>query len=362
MSWRHSSERKRVDPNGEFMDNRRPRRARRLRPLACTILPAMTRRHTPPTPAALAEGLRAGDRAAVGRALTLVESSHPTDRELARELLQLLASHSADAMRVGFTGPPGAGKSSLLEAFGTWLADSGRKVAVYAVDPSSPCSGGSLLGDKTRMAKLSRHDRAFVRPAPSGRGFGSVARRTREALAVLAAAGYDPVFVETVGVGQNETLVRDLVDLLALVQSPVAGDELQSIKRGTLELADLVIVTMADGDLAARAARARQQWASSLGPNRPAVACSAHAGTGLEAVWGAITDQAKTLRANGRWDRRRADQAVAATRNAALDEIHDRFLSDPALADLRSRTEADVRAGRLDPSLAARRLIDHWLG
>lgn len=316
----------------------------------------------PPVPsiADLAEGLRAGDRATVGRALTLVESTRPVDREAARNLLQLLAGAGTNALRIGFTGPPGAGKSSLLEALGTHLADGGRHVAVYAVDPSSPCSGGSLLGDKTRMSRLSRHERAFVRPAPSGQGFGSVARRTREALTILAAAGFDPVFVETVGVGQNETLVRDLVDLLALVQSPVAGDELQALKRGTLELADLVIVTMADGDLAQRAARARQQWASAIGHHRAAVACSAHAGTGLEKVWETIEAQAAKFHASGQFQRRRADQAVAACRATALDDLTHLFLTDPRLTDLRSRLEADVRTGHLDPTLAARRWLDAW--
>lgn len=330
----------------------------RIGPMPRTAMPP---RHTSPTPQELVSGLRAGDRAAVGRALTLVESSRPADRSHARELLQLLAG-SRETMRIGITGPPGAGKSSLLEALCTWLADHGHKVAVYAVDPSSPCSGGSLLGDKTRMVKLSRHERAFVRPAPSGRGSGSVAQRTREAMAVLAGADYDPVFLETVGVGQNETLVRDLVDILILVQSPVAGDEVQAMKRGTLELADMVVVTMADGDLAARAARARRQWASALGPNRPAVACSAHQGTGLDAVWEALTQVADRLRKGGHWARRRADQAVAAARLAATEEIHGRFLADPRLADLRARTEADLRSGRLDPSSAARHLVDAWLG
>src|SRR5690348_14604418 len=206
------------------------------------------------------EALRSGDRRALARAITLVESTKPADREKAEELLSAVLPDAGRAIRLGISGAPGAGKSTFIEAFGGYLTKQGHKVAVLAVDPSSRRSGGSILGDKTRMEKLARDTNAFIRPSPAGTTLGGVARRTREAMLLTEAAGFDVVIVETVGVGQSETAVSEMVDLFVLLLAPGGGDDLQGIKRGVMELADLVIVTKADGELAAVARRTEADY------------------------------------------------------------------------------------------------------
>ena len=246
------------------------------------------------------DALRSGDRRALARAITLVESTKTADREKAESLLSDLLPHAGKAMRLGISGAPGAGKSTFIEAFGTYLTGQGHKVAVLAVDPSSRRSGGSILGDKTRMEKLARDPNAFIRPSPAGTTLGGVARRTREALLLAEAAGFDVVIVETVGVGQSETAVSEMVDLFVLLLSPGGGDDLQGIKRGVMELADLVVVTKADGDLKAAASRAASDYHAALHLMRPkypslppgVLQVSAVENAGIEQAW-AMTHTAR---------------------------------------------------------------------
>ncbi|MFY9340870.1 MAG: methylmalonyl Co-A mutase-associated GTPase MeaB, partial [Planctomycetota bacterium] len=243
----------------------------------------------------LANAIRAGDRAALARGITLVESMRPADEAAAEALLQALLPHTGDSLRIGITGAPGVGKSTLIEALGIDLCAAGRKVAVLAVDPSSAVSGGSILGDKTRMTELSRHPAAFIRPSPGAEAPGGVARHTREALLLCEAAGHDVVLVETIGTGQSEVAVHGMVDFFLLLLSPAAGDELQGIKRGVMELADAVLVHKADGDLAAAADRASQQCTLAMrvlhggdAAPPPVLLASALTRRGLPELWQAI--------------------------------------------------------------------------
>jgi LAO/AO transport system kinase len=301
----------------------------------------------------LADGVRAGDRGALARAITLVESERSDHRDAARELLDELIGDTGGALRIGITGSPGSGKSTLIDALGVHAVHQGHRVAVLAVDPSSRRSGGSILGDKTRMVELSRLPDAYIRPSPSGSTLGGVARRTRESLLVCEAGGFDVVLVETVGVGQSEVAVADLVDLFVLIASPSGGDELQGIKRGIMELADLIIVNKADGDLAPAAQRAVADLKSAaqlLRPKRPGWvvevrSASALTGTGVPAIWDEIERSVETLRSTGDLDRLRAEQSVA----WMWAEVEEALLPE---------VERDVRAGRLAPSSGAARLLD----
>ncbi len=270
-------------------------------------------------PPALAAGVRAGDRRALARAITLMESSRADHRLAAEALLHDLLPFAGNSVRLGVTGVPGVGKSTFIEAFGLHLVERGHRVAVLAVDPSSPRSGGSILGDKTRMEELARDPRAFIRPSPSGGTLGGVARRTREAMLVCEAAGHDVVIVETVGVGQSETAVADMVDMFLLLLVPGGGDELQGIKKGIVELADAIVVTKADGDLAPAAERAARDYRNALhllapsggGWTVPVLTCSAVAGQGVGAVRETVERHRDAMRATGRVAARRATQAHA---------------------------------------------------
>ncbi len=318
----------------------------------------------------LIAALRAGDRVALGRAITLIESRRPDHRRHAQALLARLLPHAGGAWRVGITGVPGAGKSTLIEALGLRLADAGRRVAVLAVDPSSGVTGGSILGDKTRMPRLAVHPNAFIRPSPSGGALGGVARATREAMLVCEAAGFDVVVVETVGVGQSETLVAGMVDFVAVLVLAGAGDELQGIKRGILELADLVAVNKADGDNAGRAAAARADYARALhllGPKpsgwaAPVVTCSGLEGTGLDAVWDAVVRHHAALTASGALAGLRAEQQ----RDwlwALLDEgLHARLRAHAGVAAVLAEAEAAVTSGRETPPAAAARVLAAFEG
>src|SRR5829696_4993615 len=255
----------------------------------------------------LAQEVIAGDRRALARAITLAESTRPDHRAEAEALLAEVLPRSGAAVRVGISGAPGAGKSTLIEALGTHLVAEGQRVAVLAVDPSSTRSGGSILGDKTRMEQLTRSPDAFVRPSPTGGTLGGVARRTREAMLLCEAAGFDVVLVETVGVGQSEVKVAAMVDLFLVIVAPGGGDELQGIKRGIMELADLVVVNKADGDLAPAARQAEADHRHALGLLRPrfegwrppVLSCSARTGTGVDAVWAAVLEHRSTLERTG---------------------------------------------------------------
>lgn len=311
----------------------------------------------------LAEDVIKGNRRALAKAITLVESSRAEDRAHAQGLIARLMPLTGRAIRLGLSGAPGVGKSTFIESFGTHLTAQGLKVAVLAVDPSSARSGGSILGDKTRMEELARDPLAFIRPSPSGGTLGGVARRTREAMLITEAAGYDVVMVETVGVGQSETAVADMVDMFLLLLSPGGGDELQGIKRGIMELADLVIVNKADGDLEAAAKRAEAEYKAALhlmrpkSPHwRPATLCvSALKRIGMEKVWAAVQKHQKALGTSGEIAALRADQAKA----WMWSEIRERLVEDfrSLHPERTAAVEADVVAGRTSPGAAADQLL-----
>lgn len=316
------------------------------------------------------DAIRSGDRRALARAITLIESTRGADRAMAEALLTELLPHTGKAIRIGISGAPGAGKSTFIEALGAHLTAKGKRVAVLAVDPSSHLSGGSILGDKTRMERLARDPRAFIRPSPSGMTLGGVARRTRETVLLVEAAGFDVVLVETVGVGQSETVVAEMVDLFVLLVSPGGGDELQGIKRGVMELADLVVVTKADGDLEKAAGRAASHYRAALhlmrakhpGLSAQVKRVSAAEGRGIVEVWGDLGNLHDQLTALGYLCKLREDQARGwfwSEVRAVLDEA---IASDPHAAREARRIEADVVAGRALPHSAARGLIAAVLG
>jgi LAO/AO transport system kinase len=313
----------------------------------------------------LAEPVQSGDRRALARAITLVESTRAADRERAERLLSALLPLAGKAMRIGISGAPGAGKSTFIEAFGAHLCGEGHKVAVLAVDPSSRRSGGSILGDKTRMERLARDPKAFIRPSPAGTTLGGVARRTREAMLLVEAAGFDVVLVETVGVGQSEVAVADMVDLFVLLVSPGGGDDLQGIKRGVMELADLVLVTKADGDLAKAAGRAASDYHAALHLIRPkytglapeVMKVSATEGVGIDAAWSAMQRFHESLANSGQLKRLRQDQARRWFQTEVQAVLAEEISRDPAVAARAASIEAEVVAGRTLPHAAARLLI-----
>jgi LAO/AO transport system kinase len=313
--------------------------------------------------ATTAEAIRAGDRRVLAQGITLVESVRPDHRAEAVALLEELLPTTGGAARVGITGQPGAGKSTFIEALGLHLVEAGHRVAVLAVDPSSTRSGGSILGDKTRMGELARSDRAFIRPSPSGRTVGGVARRTREALLLCEAAGFDVVIVETVGSGQSDVAVADLVDVFVLLVPPAGGDELQGIKRGIMELADVVVVTKADGDLvpAANRTAADHRHAVHLlhgADPPPVVSCSAFSGEGIDEAWTAIAGLHDQRAASGEQVERRSAQARSWLWEEVRESLLDELQTDPAIADLAPELEARVTEGTLSPAAAAAELLE----
>jgi LAO/AO transport system kinase len=317
-------------------------------------------------PTDLSDALVAGDRRALAKAITLVESTRADHRDRAVDLIGAVLPHTGGAVRVGISGSPGVGKSTFVEALGNHVVDAGHRLAVLAVDPSSSRSGGSILGDKTRMAELGRRPEAYIRPSPGGGQLGGVARRTREAMLLCEAAGFDVVFVETIGVGQSEVAVADLVDLFLLLVSPGGGDELQGIKRGIMELADLVVVNKADGDLAPAAGRTVGDYRNALHLMRPkwpgwsarVLPASALQGTGVAEVWEAVCEHGAALAADGQRDRLRAAQARAWMWSEVNDELAARFRRDAGVRAELGSAEAAVVSGELSPAAAARRLLD----
>ena len=316
----------------------------------------------------LADGVAAGDRVAIGRALTLVESTREEDRSAAAELLSACTPHSGNALRVGITGAPGVGKSTLIESLGMMLIREGRRIAVLAVDPTSTISRGSILGDKTRMQQLAAEERAFIRPSPSGGTPGGTALRTRETMLVLEAAGYDTVFVETVGVGQTETAVHTMVDFFLLLALAGAGDELQGIKRGIVELADAVAITKADGDNKAAAQRARIQLKNALDlfPPQPSGwkprvhVCSAATGDGLDRLWQTVLDHEVHARASGYFAQRRSEQARHWFHQTLEQGLRDSFYGDSRIGERMRELEDVVLAGDKSAAEAAEDLLAMW--
>jgi LAO/AO transport system kinase len=322
-----------------------------------------------PDIAPLAEALIRGDRRALAPAITLVESSRPDHRPLADRLLEILLPRTGRSIRIGISGAPGVGKSTFIESFGLHLLAKGHRPAVLAVDPSSRLGGGSILGDKTRMTRLAGEARAFIRPSPAGGTLGGVARRTREAMLVVEAAGHDVVLVETVGVGQSETAVADMTDMFLLMLLPGSGDDLQGIKRGIVELADLILVNKADGPLKEFATRTAADYQHALRLLRPASPgwtpeveiCSALEGTGIAEAWATIERFRATL-GEAAIAGRRAGQAKAWLRAELSDSLLAALADHPKLRDRLPGLEAEVAAGRLAPGAAARALLAEFLG
>jgi LAO/AO transport system kinase len=310
-------------------------------------------------------GVLAGDRAILARAVTLIESQFPPHEKKAQKVLQALLPHTGRARRIGITGSPGVGKSTFIEAFGCYLVHQGRAVAVLAIDPSSKRSGGSILGDKTRMENLSREPRAFIRPSPSGDSVGGVARRTRETMLVCEAAGFDVILVESVGVGQSEVALRSMVDFFLLLLLPGAGDELQGIKRGIIEMADDILVNKADGDNRQRAEQARLEQQAALpflqpattGWKTEAAVCSAQTGEGIPRVWKRIEQFYRELEPKGVIAKRRQQQAVDWLTDLIRDELHRRFDRHPRIqARLPALRESLIR-GEITAVSAAHMLL-----
>jgi LAO/AO transport system kinase len=318
----------------------------------------------------LAGRVLAGERRALAKAITLVESARATDRTEGEALLTALLPQTGKAVRLGLSGAPGVGKSTFIEAFGTYLTGRGLRVAVLAVDPTSARSGGSILGDKTRMEKLSRDPNAFIRPSPSGGSLGGVARRTREAMLLAEAAGYDVVIVETVGVGQSEYAVADMVDMFCLLLAPAGGDELQGIKRGIMELADLIIINKADGDLLKPARLAAADFKGALGLMQPkykgwraeVLLASALEARGMDDVWAAAEAFSEGLAAEGEGARLRARQAQAWLWSEIREGLVDALMADPGLASALKKAEESVAQGQDLPPAAARALLATFLG
>lgn len=311
-------------------------------------------------------GVRAGDRAVLARAITLIESRNPSHRSQAQEVLQALLPFSGEARRIGITGVPGVGKSTFIEAFGKMLTGSGHRVAVLAVDPSSNRTGGSILGDKTRMQELGRDPDAYIRPSPSAGTLGGVARATRETMVICEAAGFDHVLVETVGVGQSETVVAEMVDFFLVLMLPGAGDELQGIKKGVLEIADMIAVNKADGEVKSRARRAASEYRRALeimkppaSPNwqPPVTTCSALGGDGLADILAEIERHRETLAGTGEFQKKRQDQQVRWMWSMVRERLMARFEEDEAVRVMVSELESDVAENRQTASGAADLLL-----
>lgn len=310
--------------------------------------------------------MSAGDRRALARAITLVESTRADHHREAENLIEELLPSTGGALRIGITGPPGVGKSTFIDAFGSRVVERGHRLAVLAVDPSSSAGRGSILGDKTRMASLAGRDDVFIRPSPSGGTLGGIGRRTRDAIALCEAAGYDLILVETVGVGQSETTVATVTDLFLLLVAPGGGDDLQGIKRGVMELADLVVVNKADGDLAPLAEQTAGDYRLALhlvrskhvGIDTPVLTCSSTAGDGVDEVWATLTELRGRLEVSGALARLRAEQAVAQLTDEVGSALFARATADDRFAARHRDLELAVAERRLSVSAAARALID----
>ena len=306
------------------------------------------------------EGVLAGDRMKLSQAITMVESNAPEHYTMAQDIVQRLLPYTGKAIRVGITGVPGAGKSTIIEALGTKLCQAGHKVAVLAVDPSSSVTGGAILGDKTRMEQLSKEPNAFIRPSPAGGTLGGVTRKSRETMLLAEAAGYDVILVETVGVGQSETTVRSMVDFFLVVVLTGAGDDLQGVKKGVIELADAILVNKADGDNLQKALLTRADYEQILhylmpateGWTTKAYTCSAYTGEGIQEIWDVVLQYIDQMKKTGQLDKRRAAQNLTWLKEMTQDYLMNVFLRDPAVSAARSAVEAQVVDGTLAPTKA----------
>lgn len=317
----------------------------------------------------LYDGVRAGDRALIGRAITLVESRNVEHQTKAQELLHRLLPHAGNSQRVGISGVPGVGKSTFIESLGTMLTSSGQKVAVLAVDPSSGRTGGSILGDKTRMDKLSADLNAFIRPSPSAGVLGGVARATRETIVILEAAGFDTVLVETVGTGQSETMVADMVDFFLVLMLPGAGDELQGIKKGILELADMVAVNKSDVfedklKQAVNGYKSALHIMSDASPDwhPPVVTCSGLTGNGLPEVWERVEKHRRIMESNGDRVVRRQEQRLMWLQNQVRDRLLDEFYANEAVSEKLAEVQQGIKAGKITVSTGAEQLLKSFKG
>ena len=315
-----------------------------------------------------AAGVEAGDRAVLARAITLVESRKPADQALARRLLQRLLPATGRAYRIGITGVPGVGKSTTIDQLGINLIAAGHKVAVLAVDPTSRRTGGSILGDKTRMERLSQATAAFIRPSPTSGTLGGVARRTRETMALAEAAGFDVVIVETVGVGQSETAVAEMVDFFLVLLLAGGGDDLQGIKKGVIELADMIAINKADGDNVDRATKAAAEYQGALNiltpvsPSwaPPVVTVSGRDNLGLDLLWAKIEEHRRIMTSTGEFEERRCHQAVTTMRDMITDRLLDSLKNAPEIEERLPMLETAVGAGRMTPALAVEEILALW--
>ena len=315
---------------------------------------------------ALAKAILDGDRRALARAITIIESTRRDHRSEAGDLLEQLMPHTGKSVRVGISGAPGVGKSTFIEALGNHVIDAGHEPAILTVDPSSAISGGSILGDKTRMETLARREEAYIRPSPAGTTLGGVTRRSRETLLLCEAAGFDIIIVETVGVGQSETKVADMTDMFVLLLQPGSGDQLQGIKRGIMELADLILINKADDDLAALARQSASEYKHALTLLRPRTAnwevevqtCSARDNVGIGEAWDAVKRHQQALESSGQLDTMRADQALTWMWSEVQDSLIADLKDDPEVQKQIPALEAAASSGRIPAATAAERLLD----
>lgn len=314
------------------------------------------------------DGLLEGNRRHLAKAITLIESIHINHQKDSEELMNRVLPHSGKSIRIGITGVPGAGKSTFIEAFGMYLISNGYKVAVLAVDPSSQISGGSILGDKTRMEELSSDKNSFIRPSPAGESLGGVARKTRETMLLCEAAGYDVIIIETVGVGQSETTVASMVDIFTLIQIPNAGDELQGIKKGVMEIADAILINKADGENINKANLAKAQLINAVHILKqksgdwsvPVNTCSALKQTGMDEFWEVIKDFQKIMKENGEFDSKRRFQAVDWMWSMLMDELKQRFIHNGNVEAILPQIQESVLKGITSPGIATRILLKEF--
>ncbi|MGE4267867.1 MAG: methylmalonyl Co-A mutase-associated GTPase MeaB [Deferribacterales bacterium] len=314
----------------------------------------------------LAEGILERKLRPLSKAITLIESRNPEHGQLANQLMEKILPHTGDSVRIGISGVPGVGKSTFIESFGKLLTSKGHKVAVLAVDPTSQLTGGSILGDKTRMEELARDEHAFIRPSPAGATLGGVARKTRETMLLCEAAGYDVILVETVGVGQSEITVASMVDFFMLLQLANAGDELQGIKKGVMEIADAIVINKAEGSNRMRAEVAAQQYVNALhilrpkSPNWqvPVMLCSAMYREGIAEIWDMVCDYYEKLSNSGEFDMKRRKQSVDWFWSLLMDDLKEMFLTNKNVEGMFAGTREAVEKGIIPPSVASKRLLE----